>query len=196
MEFIQTCLVETCDSQSLTKGYCSSHYARLRRHGDPLKGTPKRNQIPIPCTVIGCVRHAIAKKVCGLHYRRIQVHGKPGPAGRINKQHVIGERVSASGYVMVPDPNSHLRKRGPKGHRRSEIGEHRLVMESYLGRMLLPTENVHHKNGNKQDNRLENLELWSINQPSGQRIEDKLKWARELIALYGPEEQKLRDIGS
>ena len=35
------------------------------------------------------------------------------------------------------------------------------------------------------DNRLENLELWSTSQPKGQRVVDKLKWAHEIIALYG-----------
>lgn len=58
-------------------------------------------------------------------------------------------------------------------------------MQDYLGRPLLHSETVHHVNGNRSDNRLENLELWSSAQPAGQRVEDKLKWAREIIALYG-----------
>lgn len=57
-------------------------------------------------------------------------------------------------------------------------------MQEHLGRALLPAENVHHINGLRQDNRLENLELWSTSQPCGQRVSDKLAWAREFIATY------------
>lgn len=62
---------------------------------------------------------------------------------------------------------------------------HRLIMEAHLGRPLLATESVHHKNGVRSDNRIENLELWDHSQPYGQRVADKIEWAMTFLEAHG-----------
>lgn len=89
-----------------------------------------------------------------------------------------GRHIDKNGYVQVWKPEH------PNARLGGYIHEHRLIMSEHLGRPLLKNENVHHKNGIRDDNRLENLELWSTMQPAGKRPEDLLKFAKEIINIY------------
>lgn len=127
-----------------------------------------------PCDVAGCPETFYAKSLCSLHYNRQRLTGEVGdPLPRKAQAHA-GWLDPESGYRYVT-------------HNGRRYLEHRLVMVLHLGRSLWPDETVHHRNGDRSDNRLSNLELWSSWQPAGQRVEDKIAWARELLARYGEE---------
>jgi len=72
----------------------------------------------------------------------------------------------------------------PRAGKGKYVFEHILVMERLLGRYLLLEESVHHLNGVRDDNRPENLELWTRPQPTGIRVSDAIAWAREMLARY------------
>ena len=71
--------------------------------------------------------------------------------------------------------------------------EHVATMEQHLKRRLLEGEHIHHINGVKDDNHIENLELWIRPHPSGIRAKDALRWARKTIEKYGHLEHLLSD---
>lgn len=89
----------------------------------------------------------------------------------------ISRRVARHGYIRLIVP-------GTNGRSSLDILEHRYVMEQRLGRKLYAEETVHHVNGNRQDNRLENLELFSSRHGPGQRIADKIAFYIEMLELY------------
>jgi hypothetical protein len=89
-----------------------------------------------------------------------------------------GRTLHKKGYVMLRVPEH------PRVVKSPYVFEHVLVMEQLLGRYLEPDESVHHLNGVRDDNRPENLELWTTPQPSGIRVRDAIAWAREILRRY------------
>ena len=155
---VETCSTKGCENTIAFKGekICRPCYEK------------KWYENAEQCTYVGGCDRPIRIKwigLCNAHYQQYN-SGEFKPLRRVK-----GTGTYENGYFYLTRD----------GVRR---GEHIWVMEDHMRRTLLPEETVHHKNGVRDDNRLDNLELWSSSHPGGQRIIDKLQWAHELIQLY------------
>ena len=177
----EMCSAPDCGRLSAKRSLCLKHYHRLRRKGVFETGRPDRlaNFSQVNCSVDGCAKNAMALHLCQNHYAKLKKHGSP-TGGTVQDGRSKEWHIRKGGYVIKFD------RENPHGNRTTGIVmQHRQVMGEAIGRPLDRTENVHHKNGDRADNRLENLELWVRSQPAGQRVSDQVKWAREILEKYG-----------
>ena len=200
-----TCKNEGCAKRPRSLGFCDTCYAKHRRLKARIKlssctecgvelpyqgvGRPRyvcdpcqeRKRLSKICSVEGCDNLLNCRGWCHGHYRRWRKTGEPGGVADLRKNGGIRINNDAQGYIRVWIPDA---TRPGRGH---NVMQHRLVMEEHLGRPLLAHENVHHINGVRDDNRLENLELWVRKQPPGQRVPDLVAYAVELLRQYAPD---------
>lgn len=137
-----TCIIEGCEKNRYGNGYCRPHWYGNKQYGDPLAvreylkggGTGK-------CSIEECHRLVRAKRFCTKHLDRFTKYGSP----YITKYATPGSgHINKRGYKII-------RCDGKAGF------EHKFIVEQKLGRSLTNNEDIHHLDGNKLNNHLNNL---------------------------------------
>jgi hypothetical protein len=124
--------------------------------GDLIKGAAMDNHKHRTCSVSGCGKKHSAKGLCGVHYARLFRYGSlelKGKFGSNNTKWRGGITRDSSGRVMILMPEH------PFSNGWGYVYRYRSVVEQSIGRFLKPSELVHHVNGDKTDDRIENLVL-------------------------------------
>lgn len=139
---------------------------------------------PRICSVVGCDRKQHMRGLCSAHWQRWKRHGVTMPErpisksinhlGAMNGRWKGGQMQDGHGRIYIYCPGHPY-----PSYNRTHVYRYRLVMENHLGRYLLPTEIVHHKNGIVNDDRLENLEVMSQSKHAFDHIMQRMngKWS-------------------
>lgn len=157
--------------------YCSNTCSALGRR----KVADERNKL----TCAQCGKVEIRSRSSGKRIYREQQFCSQGCKSESQRTKALakfesgtyGRHVKRNGYVWISVP---VLVNGKKG----AIMEHRFVMSRHIGRDLFPEETVHHINGVRSDNRIENLELFNSRHGPGQRVTDKVAFAIEILRQY------------
>jgi hypothetical protein len=161
---------EPCSAPRYRAGWCVGHAAQVyeKRRLAPLR---KRRS---GCDFPECPKPHRSRGYCSGHYAQLQ-EGRP-----LTPLYQRKGWYTSNGYVYIWEPDH------PNADKRGYVAEHTKVMAEMLGRPLRPSEEVHHRNKRRDDNRPENLELWARgSQPPGARVSDLLVEAWRVILLYG-----------
>jgi hypothetical protein len=120
------CSIPDCDKPSRNRGFCQSHYHRLRRYGDPLGGKLLPGNYPSRCTIDGCDEKHEAKGFCHKHYQRFKLHGDPLGSAWENR---------SGDPCLIPECDDPTRSQGycSKHYQRLRTHGHPLGGRTYLG---------------------------------------------------------------
>lgn len=158
---LRKCSVPQCQNNHKGHGFCPAHLDRFKKYGDAFPDRPLQFHNTGKCSVEGCERISDSLGLCAAHYQR-QKAGSLDPArpvGDVNGVHNPnwrgGEHVEKDGRVLVYSPNH------PYPNWKNYVYRYRLVVEKEIGRYLLPSEIVHHRNEIPSDDRIENLQVMS-----------------------------------
>lgn len=183
---------KTCRTCGETKDYRSYYKAVGNADGYENQCKPCKNKTQDPVVRRARVKEWRVKKVLQGHYGHCAACNNPLGRSEGDKRKTKYCSKCLKGELHPNYSGGYINQ---DGYRIITVGkgktmlEHRHVMEQHLDRKLFGDENVHHINGIRDDNRIENLELWSTSQPSGQRVLDKVAWAHEILNRYDREIQ-------
>ena len=204
------CLVPGCLSRPAALGLCAGHYQQRSSGVDlgvevPLQGYGSKTARVSCCVVPQCEKRPVNRGMCSTHTQQrasglIDDQGNQLREKKAWRRPRTTERwLMADGYVLIEAPEGH-----PRARHDGSVLEHRHVVEQYLGRYIEDWEIVHHKDGNRQNNIISNLELLdgrarkSEGHPPGHEVSSgELMRGLEQLRLNDPEaySQLMQDLG-
>jgi hypothetical protein len=147
------CSLVGCNDALKSRGYCSRHLDQFYTYGriisieriyDPTK----------KCSVEGCNRNHRSNGFCSGHHNQYRRHGT---IVRVNLDQWGKGEIVKGRYMFLKKPE-HI-----NADARGYVKKSNIVWETHTGHVVTPPELIHHKNGDKKDDRFENLELFASN---------------------------------